>query len=97
MLALEPEVVLLDEQARAYARRARRFAELLTALASVDRLCVLIVEHDLDFVREISSRIIVLHQGRIALDGTVEEVVDSQLVQEIYSGHRSKAAGEGSR
>ena len=98
VLALEPEVVLLDEPTAGLTRAERqRFAELLTALASVDRLCVLIVEHDLDFVREISSRIIVLHQGRIALDGTVEEVVDSPLVQEIYSGHRSKAAGEGSR
>jgi len=98
VLALEPEVVLLDEPTAGLTRAERqRFAELLTALASVDRLCVLIVEHDLDFVREISSRIIVLHQGRIALDGTVEEVVDSPLVQEIYSGHRSKVAGEGSR
>jgi len=98
VLALEPEVVLLDEPTAGLTRAERqRFAELLTALASVDRLCVLIVEHDLDFVREISSRIIVLHQGRIALDGAVEEVVDSPLVQEIYSGHRSKAAGEGSR
>ena len=98
VLALEPEVVLLDEPTAGLTRAERhRFAELLTALASVDRLCVLIVEHDLDFVREISSRIIVLHQGRIALDGTVGDVVDSPLVQEIYSGHRSKAAGEGGR
>jgi branched-chain amino acid transport system permease protein len=97
VLALEPEVVLLDEPTAGLTRAERhRFAELLTALASVDRLCVLIVEHDLDFVREISSRIIVLHQGRITLDGTVAEVVDSALVQEIYSGHR-KAAGEVSR
>jgi len=98
VLALEPEVVLLDEPTAGLTRAERqRFAELLTALARVDRLCVLIVEHDLDFVREISSRIIVLHQGRIALDGTVAEVVDSPLVREIYSGHRSNAAGEGSR
>jgi len=98
VLALEPEVVLLDEPTAGLTRAERqRFAELLTALASVDRLCVLIVEHDLDFVREISSRIIVLHQGRITLDGTVAEVVDSPLVQEIYSGHRSKAAGEAGR
>jgi len=98
VLTLEPEVVLLDEPTAGLTRAERqRFAELLTALASVDRLCVLIVEHDLDFVREISSRIIVLHQGRIALDGTVAEVVDCELVHEIYSGHRSNAAGEGSR
>ena len=49
-------------------------------------MCILLVEHDLDFVREISSRVIVLHQGRIVLDGTVEEVVDSELVRTIYAG-----------
>lgn len=98
VLALEPEVVLLDEPTAGLTRAERgRFAELLTALAAIDRLCVLIVEHDLDFVREISSRIIVLHQGQIALDGTVAEVVDSPLVREIYSGHRSKVAGKVSR
>ena len=45
-----------------------------------------LVEHDLYFVREISSRIIVLHQGKIALDGSVDEVVNSALVREIYTG-----------
>ena len=43
---------------------------------------------DFDFVREISSRVIVLHQGRIVLDGTVAEVVDSEIVRTIYSGAR---------
>jgi branched-chain amino acid transport system permease protein len=95
VLALEPEVVLLDEPTAGLTRGERqRFAEILTALVAVDRLCVLIVEHDLDFVREISSRIIVLHQGRVALDGTVADVVDSALVREIYSGQR---AGHGAR
>jgi branched-chain amino acid transport system permease protein len=37
-------------------------------------------------VREISSRVVVLHQGRILLDGTVAEVVGSELVKTIYSG-----------
>jgi branched-chain amino acid transport system permease protein len=97
VLALEPEVVLLDEPTAGLTRAERqRFAEILTALVANDRLCVLIVEHDLDFVREISSRIIVLHQGRVALDGTVAEIVDSPLIREIYSGQRAgHGAGEG--
>jgi len=49
-------------------------------------LCLLLVEHDLDFVREISTRIVVLHQGRLVLEGTVAEVVDSELIKTIYSG-----------
>jgi urea transport system permease protein/urea transport system ATP-binding protein len=87
VLSLEPEVLLLDEPTAGLTRAERQgFADILTALAVRDRLCILLVEHDLDFVREISSRIIVLHQGRIALDGSVDEVVNSALVREIYTG-----------
>jgi urea transport system permease protein/urea transport system ATP-binding protein len=87
VLALEPEVLLLDEPTAGLTRAERQsFADILTALVTRDRLCILLVEHDLDFVREISSRIIVLHQGRIALDGSVDEVVNSALVREIYTG-----------
>lgn len=87
VLALEPQIILLDEPTAGLTRSERmRFGAILTRLAAESRLCVLIVEHDLDFVREISSRIIVLHQGRIALDGTVTEVVEAPLVREIYTG-----------
>ena len=87
VLSLEPEVLLLDEPTAGLTRAERQaFADILTRLASRDRLCILLVEHDLDFVREISSRIIVLHQGKIALDGSVDEVVNSALVREIYTG-----------
>ena len=48
-----------------------------------------LVEHDLDFVRQISSRVIVMHQGRIVLDGSVDEVVDSEFVREIYAGNEN--------
>ncbi|MGJ4949222.1 branched-chain amino acid ABC transporter ATP-binding protein/permease [Bradyrhizobium sp. HKCCYLS20291] len=87
VLSLEPDVLLLDEPTAGLTRAERQgFADILTTLARRDRLCILLVEHDLDFVREISSRIIVLHQGRLALDGSVEEVVNSELVREIYTG-----------
>ncbi len=55
---------------------------------------MLLVEHDLDFVREISSRIIVLHQGKVALDGPVAAVVDDPLIREIYSGNSHPQGGE---
>jgi branched-chain amino acid transport system permease protein len=53
---------------------------------------VLLVEHDLDFVREISSRVVVLHQGKIVLDDTVANVVNSQLVRSIYAGGDAELA-----
>jgi len=93
VLALEPKALLLDEPTAGLTRAERQgFAAILTALVARDRLCVLIIEHDLDFVRQISSRIIVLHQGRIALDGPVAEVVDAPLVREIYTGRPTSDA-----
>lgn len=87
VLALEPSIVLLDEPTAGLTRVEReRIGAILTSLAERERLSILLVEHDLDFVREISSRVLVLHQGRIVLDGSVREVVESDLVREIYAG-----------
>ena len=87
VLALEPGVVLLDEPTAGLTRIERqRIGAILTTLAERERLSILLVEHDLDFVRDISSRVIVLHQGRIVLDATVDEVVESELVRTIYAG-----------
>jgi branched-chain amino acid transport system permease protein len=87
VLALEPSIVLLDEPTAGLTRVEReRIGAILTSLIERERLSVLLVEHDLDFVREISSRVIVLHHGKIVLDGSVQEVVESDLVREIYAG-----------
>lgn len=87
VLALEPSVLLLDEPTAGLTKPERMLiGSILTRLVRDHALCVLLVEHDLDFVREISSRIVVLHQGRIVLDGTVDEVVNSALVRDIYAG-----------
>lgn len=95
VLALEPDIVLLDEPTAGLTRGERQqFASILTELVASANICVLTIEHDLDFVQEISSRIIVLHQGRLAIDGTVADVVRSELVAEIYTGHAAKASQE---
>jgi branched-chain amino acid transport system permease protein len=92
VLALEPQVLLLDEPTAGLTRAERQgFAGVLTDLVARERLCVLIIEHDLDFVRQISSRIILLHQGHIALDGSVADVVDDPLIREIYTGNSGPA------
>jgi branched-chain amino acid transport system permease protein len=90
VLSLEPSVLLLDEPTAGLTKPERtQIGQILVDLARSHDLCVVLVEHDLDFVREISSRVIVLHQGRIVLDGTVAEVVDSETVRTIYSGARA--------
>lgn len=87
VMALEPSVVLLDEPTAGLTRQERmEIGTILNELVASGQLCLLLVEHDLDFVRDISSRVVVLHQGSLVLDGTVEEVVASDLVRSIYAG-----------
>jgi branched-chain amino acid transport system permease protein len=87
VLALEPHTVLLDEPTAGLTKQERtQIGEIFVALASQYRMCLLLVEHDLDFVQQISSRIVVLHQGRIVMDGGVDEVVQSDLVRAVYAG-----------
>ena len=87
VVALEPRLILLDEPTAGLTRAERSMiGSTLKALTSDLKIAAVLVEHDLDFVRDISSRIVVLHQGRLVLDGTVDEVVGSELVRTIYSG-----------
>jgi branched-chain amino acid transport system permease protein len=93
VLAMEPRVLLLDEPTAGLTKPERSLiGGILVDLVRAHGLCILLVEHDLEFVREISSRIIVLHQGRIVLDGSVEEVTGSDLVRTIYTGEARAAA-----
>src|SRR5262249_33147754 len=93
VLALEPRMLLLCEPTAGLTKPERALiGGILVRLAREHGLSILLVEHDLDFVREISSRIVVLHQGRIVLDGTVEEVIASELVRTIYAGEEHAVA-----
>jgi branched-chain amino acid transport system permease protein len=92
VLALEPRTVLLDEPTAGLSKAERtQIGHVLAALAKRYRLCCLLVEHDLDFVQEIATRIVVMHQGRIVMQGSFEEVVASDLVKTIYAGSAGPA------
>jgi len=87
VLALEPRIVLLDEPTAGLSKTERtQIGEVLSSLAHRYGLCCLLVEHDLDFVEEIATRIVVLHQGRIVMQGSFQDVVASELVRTIYAG-----------
>ena len=87
VLALEPAVLLLDEPTAGLTKLERTLiGSILVDLVRREGLCILVIEHDMDFVREISTRMIVLHQGKVLLDGSVAEVVGSDLVRSIYAG-----------
>ncbi len=89
VLATEPSVLLLDEPTAGLTKAERTvIGTVLTRLSQDFGLCILLIEHDLDFVRDISSRIVVLHQGALLMEGTVEEVIASDLVKAVYSGQQ---------
>jgi branched-chain amino acid transport system ATP-binding protein/urea transport system ATP-binding protein len=82
-LAPEPRLLLLDEPTAGMSLEERRLTgELLIA---VKRRCSLvIVEHDLDFIRDICDVLTVLDQGNVLVSGTVAHVQNSHKVQEVY-------------
>ena len=84
--ALEPRLILLDEPTAGLTKAERSVVGTILRRLTAEGCAAVLVEHDLDFVREISSRIVVLHGGRLVLDGTVAEVVESDLVRTVYAG-----------
>jgi branched-chain amino acid transport system permease protein len=85
-LALEPLVLLLDEPTAGLSEEERTIVGSLLRELALSGIGVVLVEHDLDFVRAITDRVAVLHQGRVEVEGPVDEVVGSTLVREIYLG-----------
>ncbi|WP_276553823.1 branched-chain amino acid ABC transporter ATP-binding protein/permease [Shinella kummerowiae] len=87
VVALQPRIILLDEPTAGLTKAERMtIGTILKKLTDEMGFAAILVEHDLDFVRNISSRIVVLHQGKLVLDGTVDEVVNSETVRTIYAG-----------
>ncbi|WP_050386533.1 ABC transporter ATP-binding protein [Bradyrhizobium pachyrhizi] len=82
-LAAEPMLLLLDEPTGGMSIEERRVTgELLQPIKT--RCSLVIVEHDLDFIRDICDRITVLDQGSVICSGTVPEVQANSKVQEVY-------------
>ena len=60
----------------------------LVVRALADRLTILVIEHDMQFVRDIASRITVLHRGAVLRDGTLAEIEADEVVRDVYLGRR---------
>jgi branched-chain amino acid transport system permease protein len=92
VLMLKPKLLLLDEPTAGLTEAERqKMGVLFQRLAFQHELSILIIEHDFDFVKEISTRMLVLHDGRILADGTVADVSSSALVRDIYLGQKPEA------
>lgn len=87
-LCLEPSVLLLDEPTAGLTKVDRELiGAILMDLSQKEDLTIVLIEHDFDFVKHVCSRLVVLHQGTLIMDGTVDEVVHSPVVLDIYSGN----------
>jgi len=86
LLIQDPELLMLDEPVAGMSVREReQTAELLK------RICqgrsVIVIEHDMDFVEKIASKVTVLHQGKLLAEGPMNEVKANKDVIEVYLGH----------
>jgi len=84
--ALDPDLLLLDEPAAGMsARETERTAELIHQLND-QGITLLVIEHDIDFVRAIAQSVTVLHQGEVFAEGTITEIEENPDVRRIYLG-----------
>jgi len=89
LLAQNAKLLLVDEPAAGMTdEETVRTGELLLSLAG--KHSIIVIEHDMIFVRQIATKVTVLHQGTVLCDGTVDEVQNNEKVIEVYLG-RSKA------
>ncbi len=85
LLAQSPRVLLVDEPVAGMTpQETERTAELLVSLAG--KHSVVVVEHDMEFVRSIARKVTVLHEGSVLAEGTMDEVQNDPRVIEVYLG-----------
>jgi urea transport system ATP-binding protein len=85
LLMQQPELLLIDEPVAGMTpQETERTAELLLSLAGTHS--VVVVEHDMDFVRSIARRVTVLHEGRVLAEGSMDQVQNDQRVIDVYLG-----------
>lgn len=85
LLAQDPRLLLVDEPVAGMTHQeVERTGELLTSMAGDHT--VVVVEHDMEFVRSIAKQVTVLHQGQVLAEGSMDEVQDDPRVIEVYLG-----------
>lgn len=88
--ASRPDLILLDEPAAGLSHQdVEKLAELLLGLRADHSL--IIVEHDMNFVRMIGETVTVLHQGRVLVEADVDTVMRDRFVRDVYLGRREAA------
>jgi urea transport system ATP-binding protein len=86
LLMQEPELVMLDEPVAGMSPAEReQTAELIKRICQ--GRCIIVIEHDMEFVSRIAHKVTVLHLGKILAEGGMEEIRNNSKVVEVYLGH----------
>ncbi|HEY3855411.1 MAG TPA: urea ABC transporter ATP-binding protein UrtD [Verrucomicrobiae bacterium] len=90
LIAQDPKLLLVDEPAAGMTdEETHKTGELLLRLEG--KHSIVVIEHDMTFVRQIARKVTVLHQGTVLCEGTVDEVQNNERVIEVYLGRKKKA------
>jgi urea transport system ATP-binding protein len=85
LVAQSPQVLLLDEPVAGLTdEETVRTAELIKSLAGDHT--VLVIEHDMEFIRDLNAPVTVLHQGSVLTEGSLDDVKKDPRVIEVYLG-----------
>ena len=85
LLAQEPRLLLVDEPAAGMTLAEREATTALLVDLAKTR-AVVVVEHDMDFVRRLDCKVTVLHEGSVLAEGTLDHVTKNQQVIDVYLG-----------
>ncbi|MBV9873585.1 MAG: urea ABC transporter ATP-binding protein UrtD [Verrucomicrobia bacterium] len=89
LIAQDPELMLVDEPAAGMTdEETARTGELLLSLAG--KHTIIVIEHDMVFVRQLASKVTVLHQGSVLCEGSLDEIQNDERVIEVYLGRKKK-------
>ena len=89
LLAQDPKLLLVDEPAAGMTdEETHKTGELLLSLEG--KHSIIVIEHDMAFVRQIARKVTVLHQGHVLCEGAVDEVQNDERVKEVYLGRKKK-------
>jgi len=94
LLVQDAKVLLLDEPVAGMSQDERAATGALLGRVAKNRI-VLVVEHDMDFMRSFATRVTVLHQGKKLSEGSVAEIQADPRVQAVYLGTASAVAADG--